>query len=114
MQTQPSWIDKARHGVISSITYTQQGLDWTKNKVAGHAGQGTAAGSQQYAADHSAATDLYHASRNGGGQYTAPAYVPPPSANADVPGNVNPAYNRVYNASGNSTTGNAYSSQSRQ
>lgn len=115
VQAGQSWVDKARHGVISSLSYTQQGLQWTKNQVAGmntaahsQAGQYTA-GSQQY---HGGAISDTSAGVHAG-QYTAPAYVPPDASNTaqysapvgSTAGNsaassgINPAYNRVYNAS---------------
>ena len=116
VQASQSWVDKARHGVISSILYTQQGLQWTKNQVAG---MNTAA-HDQATGQYTAGSQQYHGGAANGtsagvhaGQYTAPSYVPPDASNTaqysapagSTAGNpaassgINPAYNRVYNAS---------------
>lgn len=38
VQAGQSWTDKAKQGLVASLDYTQQGLEWTKNKVAGPTG----------------------------------------------------------------------------
>lgn len=110
LQTGQSWMDKARHGVLTSLTYTQQGLEWTKTKVAGQTGQ---------APPQHGASAGQHMPSTSSGQYTAPAYVPSNAADTAnnaatganmghpaAPSGVNPAYGRVYNPSGASGVGN--------
>lgn len=90
-------MDKAREGVISSLTYTQHGLQWTKTSLAGEtdpAGQNMPDSTQNRASNASGVGGTASA-----GQYTAPAYVPPVAEQPAAPSGVTPAYGIVYAAS---------------
>ena len=56
MQAGQSWTDKAKQGLVSTLDYTQQGLEWTKNKVAGPAGTGTTGTGAAVGGQHTAGT----------------------------------------------------------
>lgn len=66
LQAGQSWTDKARQGVVSSLNYTQQGLEWTKNKVGGPSGTTAASGTST--GQNPAATGNSGYNSNVGGQ----------------------------------------------